>query len=389
MRTRSLAALVVAVSSLFALPAAAFATPLNLRDVPAGDPDRMAIEFLNRHEVVYGSVDGMFHPDANITRGEILKIALEASGEGRAALLTSSDGSGRFSDVPVTHTLGSYIAYASGHGYISGYTDGTFRPDANVSRAEASKIVANVLHVADTTAVGPYSDVGTSSLKPFIERLAAANWYRPSPPLFNPNIPLARREMAQMTYRALVAASAGLGGDGAPKAFDATMVAPMTAASDWQTVKLDATSVSIPAGWMHNEVPITKNGVTLNVLAAGPFDDGSPDAQPTFVFVSVDAQAANDAFAGTSTNPGDYSPPVIRQIAVDGMAGLQTIQVVESRDNAKHVTMDVWAHGTQLYFAYYAEDATPGLRGTFDRFIQHAVEATGAGADSLPQATAL
>src|SRR5436305_1567764 len=74
MRTRSLAALVVAVSSLFALPAAALATPLNLRDVPAGDPDRVAIEFLNRHEVVYGSIDGMFHPDANITRGEILKI---------------------------------------------------------------------------------------------------------------------------------------------------------------------------------------------------------------------------------------------------------------------------------------------------------------------------
>jgi hypothetical protein len=380
---------VVAVSSLFALPAAAFATPLNLRDVPAGDPDRMAIEFLNRHEVVYGSVDGMFHPDANITRGEILKIALEASGEGRAALLTSSNGSGRFTDVPATHTLGSYIAYASGHGYISGYTDGTFRPDANVSRAEAAKIVANVLHVAATTAAGPYSDVGDSSLKPFIDRLAVANWYRPSPPLFNPNIPLARREMAQMTYRALVAASAGLGGDGAPRPFDATMVAPMTAASDWQMVAVDTASVDIPTGWMHDEGPITQDGVTLNALVAGPFDDGSPESQPTLMFISVDAQAAKDAFAGTGTDLGDFSPPVLRQIAVDGMAGPQTIQVVESRDNAKHVTMDVWAHGTQLYFAYYFEDVTPRLGGTFDRFIQHALEATHAGVDSLPHDTAL
>lgn len=40
-----------------------------------------------------------------------------------------------------------YINFASNHGWISGYSDGTFRPDAPITRAEAAKILANAIQL--------------------------------------------------------------------------------------------------------------------------------------------------------------------------------------------------------------------------------------------------
>jgi hypothetical protein len=44
--------------------------------------------------------------------------------------------------VPTTHPFYSYVETANHNGIVSGYADGTFRPSANVTRGQLSKIVA-------------------------------------------------------------------------------------------------------------------------------------------------------------------------------------------------------------------------------------------------------
>ncbi|MFC4301928.1 cadherin-like beta sandwich domain-containing protein [Cohnella boryungensis] len=92
--------------------------------------------------MVTGYSDGTFRPNASITRAEfavLLIKALKIQGEGPEL---------RFSD---NNAIGSWakneIALAVKEGIISGYSDGSFRPDALITRAEMAVMLANAQHV--------------------------------------------------------------------------------------------------------------------------------------------------------------------------------------------------------------------------------------------------
>ncbi|HUP60755.1 MAG TPA: S-layer homology domain-containing protein [Thermoanaerobaculia bacterium] len=354
-------AIALATGSIVAAAPAA-AVSLNLRDVPTTDPDRAAIEFLNAHDVLYGSPDGTFRPDANVTRGEILKIVLEAAGEGHSALVAAESATTVYTDVPASHTLATYVYFASARGSIAGYGDGTFRPDAQVSRAEAAKIVANIL-MAPAAAPSPYSDIDGTTLKPFIERLHAANWFQPTPPLFNPNIPATRREVARMTYRAIVATNAS-----PARVFDPTQPAPSAHASDWSAQRDGVIPFDLPAGWNWDADSMEADGVTIDAIAVGP---RAIEAESDVIFAigRIDGDSLDDL-------PVDDSgpEPVQRRIAVGPEAFMVT--VLEYVDPATNEVGVGWLTGEGLYVAFYDQRQLPGLRGLFDRFLQHALEAT-------------
>ncbi|MBP7056950.1 S-layer homology domain-containing protein [Candidatus Gracilibacteria bacterium] len=75
-----------------------------------------------------------------------------------------------FSDVPGNHQYASAIAKLSDMGVINGYSDGTFRPDAPVSRAELVKMVYKTLdEPTKDSLTSPFSDVASShNLAPYI-----------------------------------------------------------------------------------------------------------------------------------------------------------------------------------------------------------------------------
>ena len=87
---------------------------------------------------------------------------------------------------------------------MGGYSDGTFRPDAPVTRAEGLKIVLTILGVSLESVDAPvYLDVGRMDwVAPF------ALWSRDLSVLalingaFAPNAPLTRAEVAEIIYRA-------------------------------------------------------------------------------------------------------------------------------------------------------------------------------------------
>ena len=88
--------------------------------------------------VVRGYPDGSFRPNKAITRAEFTAMAMQFA-------KLSKDGENRFSDVKANDWFFNVVVGASSYGWISGYPDGTFRPNANITRAEVTSIVNNML----------------------------------------------------------------------------------------------------------------------------------------------------------------------------------------------------------------------------------------------------
>jgi hypothetical protein len=77
-----------------------------------------------------------------------------------------------FSDVPTTDTFYPWIRCLACRGIISGYADGTFRPNNNITRGQIAKMVANAAGFSEPITGQSFEDVPTGSpFYEFIERL--------------------------------------------------------------------------------------------------------------------------------------------------------------------------------------------------------------------------
>lgn len=110
----------------------------NYSDVKDTDWCNNAISTLSNMGILKGYEDGTFHPNAPVTRAEFAVIAARFS-DGAA------DDYATFSDVPNDYWASKEIAKAAKLGWIKGYTDGTFRPTNNTTRAEVMTLVNRVL----------------------------------------------------------------------------------------------------------------------------------------------------------------------------------------------------------------------------------------------------
>ena len=106
-------------------------------DVAAGAWYNHAVSTLSAMGIVKGDSYGKFNPDAPITRAEFAAIAARFDDK---ANTTTAD----FSDI-ASHWAKNEISAASNNGWITGYPDGTFRPDNKITRAEAMTLVNRVL----------------------------------------------------------------------------------------------------------------------------------------------------------------------------------------------------------------------------------------------------
>ena len=98
--------------------------------------------------LMQGYSDGTMKPDEAITRAEMAVIAAKLLGSGQAEV---NGNAAAFSDLD-NHWAKDVIAAASKAGILSGYEDGTFRPDRPLTRAEAVTILNKLL------GRGPYTD---------------------------------------------------------------------------------------------------------------------------------------------------------------------------------------------------------------------------------------
>ena len=93
-----------------------------------------AVDYLYENGVVNGTGAGQFSPARAITRGSFLAMVDRALSLPRTSQKT-------FPDVPANSYYASAIQAAYGLGIVDGYSDGTFRPDAPLTRAAACAIL--------------------------------------------------------------------------------------------------------------------------------------------------------------------------------------------------------------------------------------------------------
>ena len=79
-----------------------------------------------------------------------------------------------FSDLPFDHWAYQYVNYMVCAGIVSGYPDGTFRPNNPLTRGQLAKIVANTAGYIDPVSIQTYEDVAPdSTFCLFVERLTS------------------------------------------------------------------------------------------------------------------------------------------------------------------------------------------------------------------------
>ncbi len=107
-------------------------------DVNPGNWFNNAVSTMAAMGIVNGYPDGSFRPNAPITRAEFAAIASRFDAN-------ASEEGDWFSDIS-GHWAEKAIIKAVNNGWIKGYDDGTFRPNQNITRAEAMTLVNRVLH---------------------------------------------------------------------------------------------------------------------------------------------------------------------------------------------------------------------------------------------------
>src|SRR5439155_14511733 len=174
---------------------------LSIRDVQPNDPFYTEVMALMDSGIVSGYADGSYRPYNSVTRGQVAKIVVLGFGYA----IVSGDGH-TFSDVPADNPFAPYIETAYAHGLISGYADGTYRPESNVTRGQIAKIIvsgAGLKLVSPTTPT--FSDVASdSTFYTYIETAYASGLLSGYPDgTFRPGVEANRGQVAKIVYRVL------------------------------------------------------------------------------------------------------------------------------------------------------------------------------------------
>lgn len=106
------------------------AGPVTFRDVPASHPFASDIAWLSQRGITTGWPDGTFRPQEPVTRAAFAAFLYRMAGCPAYAPPSSTP----FRDVPVTHSFYREISWAASMGITRGWADGSFRPEAPITR---------------------------------------------------------------------------------------------------------------------------------------------------------------------------------------------------------------------------------------------------------------
>lgn len=200
--------------------------PTPLPPAPKGNPDPLAsaslnsrfddlvghwsapfVEALAEKNLIKGFLDGTFQPDTQVTRAQFAALV--------AAAFTATPATRplvHFSDVPASFWATQAIQQAQTQGFISGFPDGTFRPNAPLTKVQA--IVALVSGLAlgsgrseSLLAYGDRAQIPSYAIEPIAaatERQLIVSY--PDPTRLRPLVPITRAETTALVHQALVAA---------------------------------------------------------------------------------------------------------------------------------------------------------------------------------------
>lgn len=155
-----------------AAQAAAETEQVTFADVPQDSAFSSYLEAAYRRGIVSGYSEGgvrKFRPDATATRGQLVKMMvlafnIPANTVRKDNNQKGSAGKQQFLDVPASHPFYTYIQTAYEWGLVSGYADGTFKPDAPVTRGQLAKVAVLAARLETSTAGGGEREASTTSI---------------------------------------------------------------------------------------------------------------------------------------------------------------------------------------------------------------------------------
>lgn len=128
---------------------------------------------LEEYQFLSGYDDGTVRPATNVTRGEFTRMLVDSILGYDPAV--DAKYANPFWDVGETRYYRDYIAYAYFYGVAVGYTDGTFHPDEPISRAESTTMLARAINVAPSAEDERFADVDNAKwYSGFINALSKA-----------------------------------------------------------------------------------------------------------------------------------------------------------------------------------------------------------------------
>ena len=93
-----------------------------------------SIDYVLKHSMMNGVSGTSFAPNSNLTRGMLVQILFNLEGKPQSA-------SASFSDVKADAWYAKAVGWAAANKVVTGYTDGTFRPNVAVTREQAAAIL--------------------------------------------------------------------------------------------------------------------------------------------------------------------------------------------------------------------------------------------------------
>ena len=189
----------VLITAASVIPSAAAAEPTaQFSDVSPDAWYAEAVEYVRNHGIMNGTSATIFNPNGTASRGQIAAILYRASGSPEIS------GGTDFTDVVDTAYYADAVRWASTYGIVTGYGDGTFRPNNPITRQQlaailwryaGSPVAESSVDYADEADISAYADT-------------AVDWARDTGIIsgrdgnrFDPNGRATRAQAAVILYR--------------------------------------------------------------------------------------------------------------------------------------------------------------------------------------------
>ena len=171
-----------------------------------------AIEALAARGIINGKSEGIFDPDASMTRAEFATIITRGLG------LTAKD-SGVFTDVTDSSWYAGFVGTANAYGIVNGVGENKFNPGGTITRQEAATMVARAAKLCGMDTAMTAAET-RDMLAQFGDYVTVADWAADSLAFcyredildqndlnIQPSKAILRGEIAQMLFNMLTKAS--------------------------------------------------------------------------------------------------------------------------------------------------------------------------------------
>ncbi len=167
-------------------------------DVPTSHSFYDEISYLVERDVLRGYPDDTMRPDEEVTRAEAVIMI------GRLKGFDSKQQNTGFADVPASHKASGYIAAAAKAKLITGYPDGTYRPNNTITRAEIAFLLSRLFIVPFRAEMGFIDLQPKMAVYEPVQKILAANITNGYPnKTFRPNDKVTRGQFSAFLARGL------------------------------------------------------------------------------------------------------------------------------------------------------------------------------------------